>query len=152
MKIKLIRYSANKESTLGILLVDDVFFCYTLEDEHREQKVMHETRIPDGTYNIILAKGGGHHERYTKLYPDMHKGMLLLQDVPGFQGILIHTGNTDDHTSGCILVGNTTNNNKLTDGHISQSVDAYKKVYPIIAAAIEKKEPVTIEVTNIEKL
>jgi len=152
MNIKLVRYSANKESTLGVLLIDDFFYCYSLEDEYRAQKVMHETRIPEGTYKISLAKWGNHHERYAVKYPDIHKGMLILENVPGFQGILIHTGNVDDHTSGCILVGMTANNNKVADGQLAESVNAYKLIYPLIANAIEAKQPVTITVTNLEKV
>ena len=46
-------------------------------------------------------------------YGDMHKGMLWVRDIPGFEYILIHTGNTDEHTSGCLLVGDTQENNQL---------------------------------------
>ena len=110
MKLEVIRYHTSDDYTLGMLL--DVtegrkFLCYTLEDEYREEKVMHETRIPDGTYKITLRKVGGFHGRYEKKYGDMHKGMLWVRDVPGFEYILIHTGNTDEHTSGCLLVGNS---------------------------------------------
>lgn len=152
MNIKLVRYSANKESTLGLFFIDGEFQCYTLEDEYRTQKVMHETRIPEGTYKITLAKFGGHHERYSVKFPEFHKGMLLLENVPGFTGILIHIGNKDDDTSGCILVGMTVNNNKISDGVLMDSTGAYKLIYPRIASAIERKEPVTISVENIEKL
>lgn len=146
MIITLQRYSTNNESTLGLLFIDGVFECYTLEDEYRQEKVMHETRIPEGTYKITLAKWGNHHERYKVKFPEFHKGMLLLENVPNFQGILIHMGNTDDHTSGCILLGNTANNNKYADGFIGESEKAYRNVYPKIAEAISRNEPVTINV------
>ena len=68
---------------------------------------MHETCIPEGEYEIKLRTVGGFNERYTKKYPTMHRGMLWLQDVPGFEYILIHQGNTDEHTSGCLIVGDT---------------------------------------------
>lgn len=148
MKIDLLRYSANNESTLGLLFIDGVFECYTLEDEYREVKVMHETRIPEGTYKISLAKWGSHHERYGKKFPEFHNGMLILENVPNFTGILIHMGNTDDHTSGCILLGNTANNNKYADGFIGESEKAYRSVYPKIAEAILRNEPVTITVQS----
>lgn len=151
MQIKLLRYSANKESTLGLFFIDGVFKCYTLEDEKREVKVMHETRIPEGTYKITLAKWGNHHARYSEKFPAIHKGMLLLENVPNFQGILIHLGNNDDHTSGCILVGNNANNNKNVDGQITDSTGAYLSIYPAIAQAIEAKEPVTITIEDLEK-
>lgn len=149
MIIELKRYSSNNESTLGLLFINGEFQCYTLEDEYREVKVMHETRIPNGSYNIILAKGGGHHERYKLKFPEIHKGMLLLENVPNFTGILIHMGNTDDHTSGCILLGNTANNNKVADGFIGESEKAYKNAYPLIAKAISEGEKVTITVSEL---
>lgn len=152
MNIKLVRYSANKESTLGVLLIDDVFQCHTLEDEYRSEKVMHETRIGEGTYKISLAAWGDHHKRYGIKFPEFHKGMLILENVPKFQGILIHMGNNDDHTSGCILLGMTANNNKLGDGQVLNSEQAYRLVYPKIANAIIQKIPVTITVENIEKI
>jgi hypothetical protein len=143
MKLEVIRYHTSDDYTLGMLL--DVtegrkFLCYTLEDEYREEKVMHETRIPDGTYKITLRKVGGFHGRYEEKYGDMHKGMLWVRDVPGFEYILIHTGNTDEHTSGCLLVGNSSD----YKGFVGSSVNAYKRVYPSIAAALESEEEVTI--------
>ena len=72
--------------------------------------------------------------------------MLHVTDVPGFEYILIHTGNTDQHTAGCLLVGDSQENNiLLPDGFIGKSVNAYKRIYPGIAQAIEKGEEVTIE-------
>jgi len=127
------------------------FLCYTLEDERREEKVMAETRIPAGVYSILLRKEGGFHGRYTKKYGDMHKGMLHVQDVPNFKWILIHTGNTDEHTAGCLILGDSQENNVLMkDGFIGKSVQAYKRVYPPIAEALENGEEVTIEYINLD--
>ena len=121
-----------------------------MEDEYRNDKVMHETRVPAGTYNILLRTVGGFHTRYTKKY-DFHKGMLHVQDVPGFEYILIHTGNTDEHTSGCLIVGDSQENNQLKkDGFIGRSTQAYKRIYPPIAAALEAGEEVTITYTDYD--
>lgn len=149
MKLLLRRFSTSGDDTLGILHVDDVWQCYTLEDEARTVKVFGETRIPDGTYKIILRTVGGFHKRYTKRYPDMHKGMLWLQDVPNFEYILIHTGNRDDDTAGCILVGSSANDNTVDEGRIGGSRNAYKKMYPIVAKAILDGEDVDIKITTI---
>ena len=143
MKLRVVRYNSSDDFTLGMLLDETNgkhFLCYTLEDEHRETKVMHETRIPAGTYKITLRTVGGFHTRYSAKYGDMHKGMLWVRDVPGFEYILIHTGNTDEHTSGCLLVGSTSD----VKGFVGGSVTAYKKIYPPIAAALENGEEVTI--------
>ncbi len=154
MKLKVIRFSSQSDSTSGLLFdVTDKtkFLCYTLEDERREEKVMAETRIPAGVYNILLRKEGGFHGRYTKKYGDMHKGMLHVQDVPNFKWILIHTGNTDEHTAGCLILGDSQENNVLMkDGFIGRSVQAYKRVYPPIAKALENSEEVTIEYIDLD--
>ena len=154
MKLKVLRFSSQEDSTNG-LLFDATngmeFLCYTLEDEKRDQKVMAETRIPSGTYNILLRKEGGFHARYTKKYGSMHKGMLHVQGVPNFQWILIHTGNTDEHTAGCLILGDSQENNILVkDGFIGRSTQAYKRVYPIIASALESGEEVTIEYIDLD--
>jgi len=154
MKLKVIRFSSQKDSTSGLLFdVTDgtKFLCYTLEDERREEKVMAETRIPAGVYSILLRKEGGFHGRYTKKYGAMHKGMLHVQDVPNFKWILIHTGNTDEHTAGCLILGDSQENNVLMkDGFIGKSVQAYKRVYPPIAEALENGEEVTIEYIDLD--
>ena len=148
MKLEVLRISSESDSTSG--LVFDVtngrkFLCYSLEDEHRSEKVMHETRVPAGTYKILLRKEGGFNARYEKKYGNFHKGMLHVQDVPGFEYILIHTGNTDEHTSGCLIVGDSQENNQLKkDGFIGRSTQAYKRIYPPIAEALENEEEVTI--------
>jgi hypothetical protein len=147
MKLEVLRFSSQDDSTLGVL--SDVtdgreFLAFTLEDEYRETKVAGETRVPAGTYKITLRTVGGFHTKYTAKYGAMHKGMLWVRDVPGFEFILIHTGNTDEHTDGCLLVGNTSQENVTRDGFIGESGNAYKRIYPKIAAALELGEEVTI--------
>ena len=155
MKLLVLRFSSQKDSTNGILFeVTDVgkrFLCYTLEDEHRVLKVRGETRVPDGIYNIELRKEGGFHNRYTKKFFDIHRGMLHVVDVPNFEYILIHTGNTDEHTAGCLLVGDSQENNEIIEnGFIGKSTNAYKRIYPPIAKAIERGEEVTIQYKTID--
>ena len=156
MKLEVLRFSSEDDSTSGLLfdITDNKrkFLAYTLEDEYREEKEMHETRIPAGTYNVTLRTEGGFHQRYVTKYGDMHKGMLWVRDVPGSEYILIHTGNTDEHTSGCLLVGDTQQQNvtKSKDGFIGASVDAYKRIYPPIADAILRGEDVEISYVDFD--
>lgn len=148
MKLEVLRFSSGKDSTSGALF--DVsngrkFLAYTLEDEHRVNKKYGETRIPAGVYKIQLRTTGGFHQKYSARFHDIHKGMLHITDVPNFEYILIHCGNTDEHTAGCLLVGDTQNNNMVEeDGFIGRSKTAYKRIYPKIAEAVEKGEEVTI--------
>lgn len=152
MQLEVIRFSSAKDSTLGLLfnVTDEKreFLCYTLEDEYREEKVMHETRIPSGTYEITLRTVGGFHAKYSERFPAIHKGMLWIRDVPGFEWILIHCGNDDDDTSGCLLLGDTQTENVKSDGFVGSSTNAYKRIYPMVANAIEDGE--CVEITYID--
>jgi len=155
VKLRLLRISSQNESTLGILF--DVtcgvrWLCFTLEDEYRTEKVYGETRIPSGTYKIMLRTDGNHHDRYSRLYPTMHVGMLELQDVPNFTGILIHIGNTDKDTEGCLLVGDTAHENITELGRVGKSVISYKRVYPIIAKPLVNNEEVTIRIVDYDSI
>jgi len=150
MKYEVLRISSGKDSTSGMLFEISqnkrTFLAYTLEDEQRDVKVWGETRIPAGKYKLSLRKEGGFHNRYRDKYGSMHKGMIHVNDVPGFEFILWHTGNTDEHTAGCLIMGNTQSNNRIAkDGFIGNSVDAYKFVYPRVAAAIEAGISVEVE-------
>ena len=149
MKLEVLRFSSHSDSTLGMLfdVTDNCrkFLCFTLEDEHRDVKVMSETRIPAGCYTLKLRKEGGFHNRYDKKYGSIHKGMIHVQDVPNFEYILWHTGNTDEHTAGCLLLGDTSQQNITKEGFIGSSTEAYKRVYPLVTSAIESGEEVSVE-------
>ncbi len=135
MKIEVLRYSSGKRDTLGLLFIDCQFYCYTLEDEFRTIKKHAETRIPEGTYELRLRSEGGFHNRYLKKFgSEFHKGMLELQDVPNFTYVLIHIGNDEDDTAGCLLIADTVNNNTIEGkkGFIGGSTGCYQRVYPII--------------------
>ncbi len=165
MELEVIRFSSGTDSTNGILLEVDKyapaphaegyrckrkFLAYTLEDEYRDEKKYGETRIPDGTYKLDLRKTGGYHQKYSKRFKDIHVGMLHVTNVPGFDYILIHCGNTDEHTAGCLLVGDSQENNQITkDGFIGKSTQAYKRIYPRIAEAIECGQEVTIKYKSL---
>ena len=151
MKLNVIRHQFGKDATNGMLFIDGVFECYTLEDEVRDVKVMSETAIPLGTYEIKFRNIGGFDTKYKARYgTTFHKGMLELQDVPNFKYILIHTGNTDEHTAGCLLLGETQQDlDKGKDGFVGGSGDAYKKMYPKVRDALLNGEEVTITYSDI---
>lgn len=153
MKLQVVRFQFGKDATNGMLFIDGEFECYTLEDEYRDVKVMGETCIPEGTYDVKFRKEGGFHSRYSAKYKNAHYGMLHVQDVPNFEFILIHTGNTDEHTAGCLLLGETQQDlDKAKDGFIGNSTVAYKKAYAKIANHMLEGKPVTIEYMNIKDL
>lgn len=150
MKLQVVRTQFGRDATNGLLFIDGLFECYTLEDQYQEVKVMHETCIPEGTYDVKFRTVGGFHEKYKKRYGNSHYGMLHLQDVPGFTYILIHAGNTDEHTSGCLIVGETQQDLDVSeDGFIGSSGKAYVKLYNKIAKQLLIGNPVTIEYSKI---
>lgn len=98
MKLTLNRIFKGESYTIGKLYIDGVYYCDTLEDKVRnlpaEKKVMQETAIPPGEYMVIV-----------NVSPKFKRELPRLLNVPYFDGILIHRGNTPKDTSGCILVG-----------------------------------------------
>ena len=153
MKLTVVRTQFGTDATNGLLFIDGIFECYTLEDQYQAVKVMHETCIPEATYDINFRKTGGFHAKYSERYKNAHYGMLHIQDVPNFTYILIHTGNTDEHTSGCLIVGETQQDLEVSkDGFIGSSTVAYKKMYAKVAGQLLQGKPVSIEYTTINKV
>ena len=122
------RFTSDNDTTLSTIFIDGHFSCFGLEDEFREDKVAGETRIPAGTYPVGLRTVGGFDARYSRKFHDIHQGMLHIKDVPGFEYILIHVGNTDVDTAGCLLVG-TGAIGRAGDMSVQSSVEAYKHFY-----------------------
>ena len=151
MLIKLLRNRENAKSTVGELVTEDgQSICVTLEDAHHDVKIPGGTRIPKGMFPVKLRTEGGFHARYLKRFgADFHKGMLWIRDVPGFEYILVHCGNTIADTDGCVLTGSEI---VEPDGdepfEIIGSEKAYRKFYPPVRDALLRKEPVWIQVID----
>lgn len=94
MKLLLKRIALKEKYTIGKLYIDGEFFSDTLEDPVREEKIYGQTAIPKGTYKVTIT-----------LSPRFRRWLPLLHDVPNFDGVRIHRGNTPEDTHGCILVG-----------------------------------------------
>lgn len=148
MELLLSRYGQGADSTGDLLFINGEFFCHALEDEYREIKIAGETRIPAGRYEIKLRNEGGLTKKYAAKYP-FHRGMLHLQHVPGFEWIYIHTGNTDDHTDGCILVGYSAEVNRH-EHTIGRSVEAYSDLYQLVLLALDRNERIFITIQDME--
>lgn len=146
MKIELIRIARKETYTIGRLFVDGRYVCDTLEDKDRdrnrngrfdgeEKKVYARTAIPNGTYKVTLE----HSPKFSPKYGG--RKVPYLHNVPHFEGILIHTGNTADDSAGCILVGT----NSVT-GRVTNSLVAFNKLLPMLEQAVARKEEITITV------
>ena len=151
MFVQLSRYSTTRESTLGTLYINGSFETYTLEDTKRAVKVAKETRIHDGLYDLGLRVGSPMEKRYRAKYAWHLYGMIWIQDVPEFEYVYIHPGNTKENTEGCILTGDQPNNNTLRNGYIASSVLAYKRLYKKVvpAIALQKGNPTTFPEVRI---
>lgn len=138
MKLYLIRENFTEESTEGSLLVDGTFECYSLEDTDRQlenggDKIYGKTAIPRGVYDMDIT----YSNRFKKEMP-------IILNVPQFEGIRIHKGNTSLDTDGCILVG--IENKKDNDDFISGSKIAYDRLFLKLVEAKERGEKLTIEI------
>lgn len=136
MKLTLKRRFFGENYTIGSLCVDGEYFCDTLEDTVRDlagqgaaTKVYGETAIPAGTYKVIV-----------NVSPKFGRELPRLLDVPHFQGILIHRGNTAADSAGCILVGE----NKVK-GKVVNSTGYEISLTAMIKSAIDNGE--TVEIT-----
>lgn len=144
MKLTVLRYNSQDDFTQGLLFIDGKFECHTIEDEQRTVKVWGETAIPNGIYEIKLRTDGTFHAKYRSKFALFHKGMLHVTNVPGFEYILIHIGNTDEDTAGCLLVGRGAGHDSLIESTI-----AYESMYKKVIAAFDRNEKVTIEYKNL---
>lgn len=130
MKLELRRIALRETYTIGRLYADGEYICDTLEDAVRDVKIKGRTAIPIGEYNVVMTFS----ERFKRIMP-------LLVDVPNFEGVRIHSGNTSADTEGCILCGRNTVVGKLTLSRLYT-----KMVYSLISKAISNNEQVTIKI------
>lgn len=153
MKLKLERKYKKATYTIGILYVNGVRFCETCEDQDRglkqtdsigtikSKKVYGETAIPTGTYKILMDVVSPKYSAVA-FYQQLCGGkMPRLQNVPGFEGVLIHPGNTAFDSYGCVLVGRNT-----VKGGLTQSRDTFRALYNKMITAHKAGEEITIEI------
>jgi hypothetical protein len=133
MNIKIVRKTGNSKFTEGRMYIDGIFECFTVEDAIRSIKIQNETAIPKGIYNVIMTMS----TRFGKVMP-------LLENVPNFTGVRIHSGNSSKDTEGCIIVGAL--NDSMDDDFIGASKIAVSRLYPKIVDALAVKEKVTLEI------
>ncbi len=129
MQITVIRTRYTEKSTSGIMLVNDIYFGFTLEDRLRNgPKIPNETCIAAGEYDLIVS----HSTRFNRDLPEILK-------VANFTGVRIHGGNTDKDTEGCILVAANRINDDLIQGSKSEALVTLLK---------DKNEPHKICIVN----
>ena len=126
MELKIIRKAKTPEYTIGKLYIDGNLFSDTLEDcdrgltqampleEIKAKKVYGKTAIPTGMYDIDMNTVSPRFEKRSWAKPFGGK-IPRLVNVPGFEGVLIHVGNTAADSSGCLLVGKNSIKGMITD-------------------------------------
>lgn len=141
MKMLLKRIARKSTYTIGRLYLDGQYFCDTLEDadrdldwnmsldEIKEKKVYSKTAIPTGMYKVNMNVISSRFKDRSWAKPWGGK-IPRLEDVPGYEGVLIHPGNDDSDTSGCILVGD----NKEV-GKVLNSVATFNKLMQVLTKA-----------------
>ena len=132
MKLTVTRKTFTTHSTIGELTVDGAFECFTLEDPVRPKKIRAVTAIPAGIYGLEIT-----------FSPKFRTDLPLLLDVPEFEGVRIHPGNSAADSAGCLLVGKS----KAID-FIGSSRAAFRGLFSKIAAAQKGGESVTIQIVN----
>lgn len=142
MEITVKRKFKGNNYTIGSLYIDDKYFCDTLEDIDRgltdnmtdsyisTVKVVDQTAIPAGSYKVTIT----YSNRFQKLLP-------LINNVKGFSGIRIHSGNTKEDTSGCILVGFNTKKGKVVNSRVT-----FNKLFNILRDTLNNGEQVEIKI------
>lgn len=113
-------------STIGELLFDNEPICFTLEDTVRKNgvKIFGKTAIPSGKYELVI----NYSNKFQKMLP-------LLINVPGFEGVRIHSGNRPEDTEGCILVGKDSGQDLVSDSRV-----AFNELFAKIQDAIQSRK------------
>lgn len=142
MELHLKRTYKGESYTIGHLYINDTYFCDTIEDKDRGLydymnvgeisgiKVKHETAIPYGRYKVTLSMSN----HFKKVLPEIH-------NVKGFTGVRIHAGNTEQDSSGCLIVGE----NKVK-GKVINSKMTMNKLMAFLESAVERNEEINLTI------
>ena len=152
MELELRRIARRDTYTIGRLSIDGQYFCDTIEDRDRglrqdlptsvnqAKKIRGQTAIPVGRYRVSLGVKSPKYSK-KKQYAACNGYLPRLINVPAFDGILIHIGNTAADSEGCILVGR---NKKV--GMVLESATTFWQLYDRLQTADRKGEQIYITV------
>lgn len=151
MKVNVVRRYNNSKYCIGDLYVDGVWISNTIEDTDRgldnsmsvsdikKKKVYAQTAIPTGTYDLTIdiISPKFYQKPYYKSFCNGYVPRVL--NVKGFDGILIHKGVNQNSSAGCLIVGYNT-----IKGQVTNTQQAFEKLYKLFKQAKNKKEKMTI--------
>lgn len=144
MNVLVDRVASNHDVTISRVYINNRFFCHGLEDEYRARKIPGETRISAGCYALGVRNEGGFHQRYQTLFPGEHRGMIEILNVPDFQWVLVHVGNYERDTAGCLLLGRA----DYDAWAVWQSKSTYRRFYNTVIDAVERDEATILFLDN----
>lgn len=142
------RYSDNGESTLSTMFWGMEFLNHSIEDGFNAVKIKGRTRIPAGRYKLVIRKIlSPKTKNYRKKYPWFEYHIQLL-DVPGYNYIYMHIGNSSRDTKGCILTADLQNNNQIGHGFAGASTAAFKRFYKRFYPLLKEGKEIYINVID----
>ncbi|HSI74346.1 MAG TPA: DUF5675 family protein [Lunatimonas sp.] len=145
--ITVLRYIDDGQTTLGLMFLQGKFFAYTLEDTHQDEKIRGNTRIPQGVYPLELNRNvTGLTQTYRNKFAwfDFH---VEIKEIPNFDRVYIHIGNTHVDTMGCILIAdgvNAADPQKM----ITHSRMAFERFYKTIHPLLNGNRKLTIQLLD----
>ena len=152
MNLTLKRIAKRPTYTIGKLYINNAYLCDTIEDTDRgllqtmplsmitAKKIKGQTAIPAGTYEVSMNVISPTYSK-KKAYKWTGGVMPRLLDVPGWTGVLIHPGNTEKDSEGCIIVGRNTKVGMVTDSQAT-----FKRLFPILRAASDRFEKIELTI------
>ena len=149
MKLFLKLLEETPNSTASALYIDGAFYCFIIEDGHRDIKVHGQTRIPEGVYEVMQRKVGKFFTRYSKKFAHLFVPEVI--GVPNFKYILFHMGNTIKDTEGCLLCGQGIAFDENTGNFFvpaGMSTGAYLKLYKALFSAYNNGDAVQLEISR----
>lgn len=154
-KVDVKRVGDNDKVSLGVIYNDGIAFCGSVEDrEQKGDKVKGSTRVGNGKYKLCLRKSGRHYEKFSSkwgkdwfrgtpcVYTSIEDGYKYILDCPNghrFMYIMVHTGNNDGHTEGCLLPNYSLDFKSDIGGN---SMGAFKDIYSIWRDSIEASDKI----------
>lgn len=145
--LTVLRYTDDGQTTLGLLFIDGRFFAYTLEDTHRDEKISANTRIPEGRYPLSINPNMTDlTKRYRNRFPwfEYH---IEIQNIPNYDLVYIHIGNSHQDTRGCILLADGVNA-ASAEKMVTHSQKAYERFYQSIYPRVSSNSPLSIRILN----
>ncbi|WP_162415470.1 DUF5675 family protein [Cyclobacterium roseum] len=146
-ELTLLRYLDDGNTSLGLLYLGKQFFCYTLEDTHRDEKLPGGTRIPEGKYPLSFNPSLTElTKRYRKRFPwfEYH---IEIKNIPNYELVYIHIGNSHQDTRGCILLADGVNTGS-SEKMVTHSQRAFERFYKRIYPKITSQKGLAIKILN----